>query len=330
VRQKKQKKKKPHPWKYYIQFKGCFGRSHKSTKTGREQVKLGRAIGIYDESIFGEVADVFKEVLKNPDLALYMRKVNMITINGGLLLKAFFDEFCQMHGRKPYIKGPTDKKMRAVLKYLKIKNYSDVKVEHYPDIMCWQVLSWDHTNEDVEFSKLLDSEIIPKCWKGSHTISKHSSNIATSVAEALYNCKEHAYTGEKKDVDFKQWYLGVGEYPDTHKFSFCIYDKGVGIKSRLQSNPTGWYDDLIDISRSDSDMIKLATKGKRVVTDDGRGKGLKSAIDLLENNQGHIDIFSDCGFFSSHDKNGGKDRMPRLEGTMVSFSFPIEYSKDSV
>jgi len=329
VRQEKQQKKKPHPYKY-LQYKGCFGRSHNSDRTSRgDQVNLGRSIGIYNESVFAEVSDAFNEVLNNPDLTLYMRKVNMITINGGLLLKAFFDEFCLRHGRKPYIKGPKDKKMKAVLKYLGIKNYSDIKVEHYPDIMCWQVLSWDHTHEDIEFGKLLDTDIIPKCWKGSHAISEHSSNIATSVAETLYNCKEHAYTGEKGKSDFKQWYLGVGEYPDTRKFSFCIYDKGVGIKTRLKSNPTGWFDGLVDNISTDSSMIELATKGKRVVTEDGRGQGLKNAIELLERNDGWIDIFSDCGFFSSYDKNAGKDRKPRLEGTMVSFSFPIEYSKDS-
>ena len=328
MRHKKQQKKKQHPYKY-LQFKGCFGCSFKSDKTRREQVNLGRAIGIYDESVFAEVTDAFNEVLNNPNMALYMRKVNMITISGGLLLKAFFDEFCLRHGKKPYIKGPKDKKMRAVLKYLRIKNYSDVKVEHYPDIMCWQVLSWDHTHEKIEFSKLLDTEIIPKCWKGSHAISKHSSNIATSVAETLYNCKEHAYTGEKGKSEFKQWYLGVGEYPDTKKFSFCIYDKGVGIKARLKSNPTGWFDDLVDnIVRSDSSMIEMATEGKRVITEDGRGQGLKNAIGLLDKNDGRIDIFSDCGFFSSYNKDSGKDRKPRLEGTMVSFSFPIEYSKD--
>jgi hypothetical protein len=212
---------------------------------------------------------------------------------------------------------------------LGIKNYQDVKKEHYPDIECWQIRSWDHTHGDIEFAKLLHTEIIPECWKGSHAISEHSSNIAMSVAEALLNCKEHAYTGTKQDSPFKRWYLGVGEYPDTKMFSFNIYDKGVGIKARLKENPTVWFKGLIDTNRSDSSMIELATKGKRVATIDGRGQGLKSAIELLTKNKGKIDIYSDCGYFSSYDESGGKDRNPSLEGTLVSFSFPVEYSKDS-
>jgi len=321
------RKKKPHPYKY-LQFKGCFGFSLYNKRKRDNEVSIGRVIGIHTETIFEEVSNAFNEILQNPELILNMRKVNTITINGGLLLKGFFDEFSLKYGRKPHIKGPKDKKMRAVLKYLKIKDYQDAKIENYPDIKCWQILSWDNTHEDIEFGKLLDTEIIPKCWKGSHTISKHSSNIATSVAETLLNCKEHAYTGEKSESYFKKWYLGVGEYPDTGKFSFCIYDKGVGIKARLMTNPANWFESIWDPARSDSSIIETATKGKRVITEDGRGQGLKNAIELLEKNDGWIDIFSDRGFFSSYNKASGKDRKPRLEGTMVSFSFPIQYSKD--
>jgi len=326
VRRRKQQKKRQHPYKY-VQLKGRFGYFLRKDKPKPDEASIGSVIGIYDESVFENVSYAFNSVLNDPELVLNMRKVKSISINGGLLLKAFFDEFHYKYNEKPQIKGPKDKRARAVLKYLKIKDYQDVKVEQYPDIMCWQVLKWDVTHENIEFGKLLDTKIIPECWKGDHTISKHSSTIATSIAEALYNCKEHAYTGEKAYSNFKKWYLGVGEYPDTHKFSFCIYDKGIGIKARLQLNPTEWYDNLADIGRTDSDMIKLATKGKRVAVDDGRGQGLKSAIELLKNNQGQIDIFSDCGYYSSYDEDSGKDRKPRLEGTMVSFSFPITYRR---
>jgi hypothetical protein len=314
-----------------VQFKGRFGYSFKSGKSKPNKISIGRGIGIYDEEIFEKVSSAFDAVMNDPELVLNMIKVDSISINGGLLLKGFFDEFYHKYNKKPNIKGPKNKKMRAVLKYLKIKNYQDVKVENYQDIMCWQVLSYDHTQDDIDFGKLLATEIIPKCWKGSHTISKHSSNIATSISETIYNCKEHAYTGAKNDSTFKQWYLGVGEYPDdTHRFSFCIYDKGIGIKARLKSNPSGWFEDFFDSTRSDSSMIELATRGKRVITEDGRGQGLKNAIELLAKNNGEIDIFSDRGFYSSHNRNSGTDRKPRLEGTMVSFSFPVEYSKESV
>jgi hypothetical protein len=287
-------------------------------------------LGVDDETVFKTMADAFKEVLNDPDIILDLRKVKRVTIMGGLLLKAFFDEFILKFQKRPRMRSPSHKKIRAILNYLGIRNYQEVKRDRYPDLECWQILSWDHTQTDIEFGKLLDTEVIPKCWKGDHAISKHSSSIATSVAETLLNCKEHAYTGEKENSLFKRWYLGVGEYPNTHKFSFCIYDKGIGIKARLQANPTGWLDSLFDKNRSDSSMIELATQGRRVAVNDGRGQGLKSAIELLEKNHGQIDIYSDFGYFSSHDEKSGRDRGVRLEGTFVSFSFPVEYSKDSI
>lgn len=324
------KKKKPHPYKY-LKFKGCFGSLPESIRGQQKLISPAETLGIYDETVFTKMSEAFNAVLNGPDMILDLKKVRRVTIKGGLLLKAFVDEFSLKFEKKPRIRSPSDKKIRAVLNYLGIRNYQDVKKAHYPDLECWQIMSWDHTQSDIEFGKLLATEVIPKCWKGDHAISEHSSSIATSVAEALFNCKEHAYTGEKENYPFKRWYLGVGEYPNTQRFSFCIYDKGIGIKARLRVNHIGWVDKISDIiNSSDSSMIKRATEGKRVAVDDGRGQGLKSAIELLKKNNGQIDIYSDYGYFSSYDEKSGTDRNVRLEGTFVSFSFPVEYSKDSV
>jgi hypothetical protein len=54
---------------------------------------------------------------------------------------------------------------------------------------------------------------------------------------------------------------------------------------------------------------------------------LKSAVELLESNGGHLDIFSDYGHFSTRTGQGGRDREYWLEGTLVAFAFPIEYTK---
>jgi hypothetical protein len=135
---------------------------------------------------------------------------------------------------------------------------------------------------------------------------------------------------QKNYQKFKKWYLGVGEYPRTGKFAFCIYDKGVGIKARLKEKPTGWLGGAADYARSDSSMIELATKGRSGSSGDvkGRGQGLKSAIDLLASNNGAIDIYSDKGFYSNDDEKSGYDRNAKLEGTMVAFSFPLEYKEE--
>jgi hypothetical protein len=324
------KKRVTHPYKNWL-LKGRFGGSHQPDETKKKNVILGRMVGIHRDEILLKIENAFNKMLTNPDMALYMRNVKDISIYGGLMLKAFYDEFLLKHNKEPYIKGPRDKKMKAVLKHLKIKGYSEVNVDNYPDIKCWQILDWDNKTE-VEFSKLLATKIIPECWKGSHTISKHSANIASSVAEAILNCKEHAYTSAKEDSIFKKFYLGVGEYPDEkHRFSFCVYDKGIGIKARLLANPKTWFgENFIDKTRTDSQIIEMATQGKRVATEDGRGEGLKHAVETLAENNGRIDIYSERGYFTSANNNrGGKDMDACLEGTMVAFSFPIMYSEDN-
>jgi hypothetical protein len=161
---------------------------------------------------------------------------------------------------KPKTRSPNSVKIRAVLNYLEIAHYRDAENHHYRDIDCWQIKSWEQ-EDNINFSELLHEEIIPKCWIGSHTMSPNSANIASSVAETLNNCKEHAYTGNKKNVAFKKWYLGVGEYPDTNRFSFCVYDKGEGIKTRMRESPDIWHK-MSDFNKTDSQMIVLATQGR--------------------------------------------------------------------
>ena len=134
---------------------------------------------------------------------------------------------------------------------------------------------------------------------------------------------------KKKASNFRKIYLGVGEYPDSGRFSFCIYDKGIGIIQRMKDDSERWFDSLKGLAISDSKMIEKATLGKTIAgkeKKDGRGKGLKEAIDLLKLNYGQLEILSEQGYFSTYKENDGKNRKSSLEGTMVAFSFPIEYT----
>jgi hypothetical protein len=191
------KRRVTHPYKYW-KIKGRFGCQARTKKPRPYQVVLNKYLCIYLDKDFEHMNDCLNTVLKNPDFELDMRNVAGITIRGALILKAFFDEFETLHNKRPKLRGPRDEKMRTVLNYLKIGRYTDVRKRHYKDIDCWQIFDWDHTQIDIHFSKLLHDEIIPKCWPNNHAITEHSANIATSVAEALLNCKEHAYTGTKE------------------------------------------------------------------------------------------------------------------------------------
>ena len=321
------RKKKKHPIKY-LKYKGCFGASLHFRRERPDEIIFGECLGVFDESIYEEMSNAFNKAMNNSELVLDMRKIKIIYICGGILLKAFFDEYFIRNQKKPKIRGPRERKMRAVFNHLNIGNYHDVKHLRFKDIECWQVLSWDHIeSKELHLGKLLTEVIIPKGWKGKRALSENSSNIATSVSEAFYNCKEHAYTGEKEFTEFKRWYLGVGDYPESNSFSFIIYDKGIGIKARLMARPDGWLDKASDWYKSDAEMIELATKGKRRASE-GRGKGLKFAIEELKKNDGDVDIYSGHGYFSSDNGHNGKNRKTYLQGTLVSFSFPIDYIEE--
>jgi hypothetical protein len=313
-----------------LKFKGCFGAVH-FTRSRLKFERLPESLDVYDAEDFGTMMNSLNRVMDDPDLILDFKWVKSITIAAALILKAFIDEYIVKHRKKPPLHGPQDTKTRAILNYLKIAHYMDVDRRHYKDIECWQMLDWEQgdTEERMQFSKVLDTEIFPKCWPGRNILTKDSSTIASSLTEAFFNCQEHAYTGSKKDAPFKKWYLGVGEYPNSKRFSFCIYDKGIGIKARLKENPTGWLDTFTDPIVSDSRMIERATQGRSGSSSpqEGRGEGLKSAVELLELNEGYLDIFSDCGHFSTRTGQGGRDRDYWLEGTLVAFTFPIEYNK---
>ena len=325
----KKKHSKHIPTKYR-KYKGCFGKPSLGTieQSKTPEVYLEGFLTMAD-TVYRSIKISFEKVLANPETILNMREITGIAVPCALLLKAFYDEFYLKYNRKPKTRNPKNQKVRAILNYLKIAHFPDVEKIHFKDIDCWQIRSWDQRDEvEIPFGKILLDEIIPKCWSGLHEMSQHSSYIASFVSEALWNCIEHAYTGEKRNTDFKNLYLGVGEYPGSQRFSFCIYDKGIGIIQRLKNNPEGWLDSIKDIGISDSKMIEKATQGRSGADNErkkGRGNGLKTVVELLSSNQGQLEILSERGYFSTYVEKSEKDRETSLEGTMVAFSFPIEY-----
>jgi len=324
---KKKRRKKKHPIKY-LKYKGCFGNPRHLRCESPEEIDFGTYLSVFNEPVFEKMRNDMEDALENPDKILDMSKINRIDICGGLVLKAFFDEYKSRHNKKPRIKAPQIIKTRVIFNYLKIKNYMDVKNIHEKDVDCWQILSWDESeSKEIHFPKLIREQVIPKGWRGKHSLSEDSSDVAGHISEAFYNCIEHAYTGKKESEKFKRWYFGVGDYMESKRYTFLVYDKGIGIKTRLMDNSDGWLTKASDWTKSDYEMIELATKGMRGASE-GRGKGLSSAINELQKNDGEIDIISGYGYFSTDKERGGKNRKPYLQGTLVAFSFPVKYSED--
>ena len=281
----------------YRKYKGCFGRF---TRYGRpESSKLIK----FNEELSLTKEDNAKSFIYNlnlwidnhPERILDFRKVEIVTLRGGLVLKAYIEEYYQRFKQKPRIKNPKSSKGKAIFQYLDITDFG-IDCNQYEDLSCWQIFSFDSiTQREMNVPRKLKEEIIPTCWRNHEIQENESKAVATAVSEILFNCSEHAYQGKKKDSVFQKWYLGTGEYPETNRFTFCIYDKGQGFKESMIQNPGLWGILANDKSKPDSYFIEKATRGVSGVVDAknlGRGQGITSAIKEIRKVDGFISIMS--------------------------------------
>lgn len=298
-------------------------------------VQLLSSLTLVNDKVAAHFIRSLFEVMENPNKVLDFQNVTIISIRAGLILKGFKDEFIMKHGYSPQVRKPKNPKSCAVLQYLSIQDYGTVCAE-YPDIVCWRLYDWDNSkldpNEDL--SKRLVDTVIPECFQTEEETTIVKSEIASAIAEALFNCKEHAYAGEMANASFQKWYLGFGKYPENGEFQFCIYDKGQGFRKSLEANPL-LQDIMGDLFRSDSALLEMAVKGRTGVDKGkslGRGKGLQSAVGKIYDANGWFSILSGKGEYTEKNVNGyrafKKNRKTIVEGALIAFSLPISYIKD--
>lgn len=323
----KQKSKKHVPCRYR-KYKGCFGHftKHKrpeSSKLIKFKKELSLTIEDYAESF---ISNLNSWIENHPERVLDFRIVEIVTLRAGLVLKAYMEEYHQLHKKKPNIKNPKSPKGKAIFQYLGITDFG-IDCNQYEDLSCWQIFSFDPIKQrEMDVPRKLKEEIIPACWQNHEIQENESKAVATAVSEILFNCSEHAYQGKKKDSVFQKWYLGTGEYPDTNRFTFCIYDKGQGFKESMLQNPGLWGFIANDRSKPDSHFIEKATKGVSGVKDAkyrGRGQGIKSAIKEIKKVDGYISIMSGQGVFDTNVEKSYRDRPVNLEGSLIAFHVPI-------
>jgi hypothetical protein len=101
---KKQVSKKHTPVKWR-EYKGRFG-EYPTFLRPIEKIPIDfpKVISITDDNICMRVFDAFQESKETPKRILDFREVEIITLRGGLALKAFFDEFYSLNNRKPAIR----------------------------------------------------------------------------------------------------------------------------------------------------------------------------------------------------------------------------------
>ena len=309
----------------YRRFKGCFGNPVPFRKESDKFIQVPQVISLSPdnnaENLFGFIGEVFE----HPNRIIDFRGLELVTIRGGIVLKAFRDEYIETFKHEPVIKPPKKKKMKAVLQFL---GYSDFGIDYldYSDIVCWDIRSWDKRDDQrkTNHPKEIMEEIIPKCC-GKDTLDKNSKELASAVAEAINNSSEHAYLGSKKNALFQKWYLGCGIYPGTNSLVFCVYDKGQGFRESMQNDKQLW--SFLPMLDKDYKYIVRATEGVSGTKDEGRGQGLKKAVVKLKKAGGFVEIMSGNGLFNTSNKNSAIERKVYVDGSIIAFSVPVNYIK---
>lgn len=275
-----------------------------------------------DDKAF-ELNFALQKAMENSTIQLDFRNVQRITLQAGLSLKAFSDAYILRYHMKPLFRSPRLEKIKAVFCYLEIREYHLNCHTHYKDLDCWHITSFDKS-KDEDIPKLLSEEIIPKCLAERN--EQENARIATAISETLFNCREHAYN---EDSPFQKWYLGYGRYPHSDMYHFCVCDKGMGFRGSIQLRFKEKF--LLD----DSNIIKEAANGRTGVregAEQGRGLGLKVAIQNLRNVGGMMLILSGKGLYMAGlSETGGSletaypQRRTSLEGSLIDFSIPTSY-----
>ena len=140
----------------YRKYKGCFGyKNDGHSKEAKTYCKLGKYLGLYKDDYAQSLVHETSIVMGNPEYVLDFRKVERISLRGGLFLKAFFDNFTAIYGFFPKIRPPVMRKSKAVLQFLGLADYG-LDCSEYPDLVCWQIRSWDeHEMKKENIARLL-------------------------------------------------------------------------------------------------------------------------------------------------------------------------------
>ena len=324
IKRVRQTSSKHRPVKYR-KYKGCFGNPERLRREEDRNIPMPQVVSLSPDENADNLFNTIREAFSHPDRVIDFRKLEQVTIRGGIILRAFREEFIEIFKRAPNFRPPKKRKMKAVLQFL---GYADYGIDYsdYVDIACWDIRSWDASDDlrKANPPKEITEEIIPKCC-GNDILDANSRELASAVTEAINNSGEHAYVGIKRDAVFRKWYLGCGIYPGTNRMVFCVYDKGQGFKESMQRDKTLW--SFLPMLDRDYKYIVRATEGVSGTKEEGRGQGLKTAVLKLKKAGGFVEIMSGNGIFNSVNENNTRDRSVFIEGSIIAFSVPVNYIK---
>lgn len=314
---KKRQKPRHYPEKYK-KYKGCFGAKGVYKLGHISKVTFPSVMNIHDDKAMKELLAGINRSLADPDLMANFCGLKSISVDCGLILRAYVDEFRMRHGRSVKVMMPKDDKAKAILSFLSVLPPDDSYLK-YKDLKCWSIFEFDCLEEqNVSIPELLKRQVINKIW-ADHKKDDETNRLASAASEICFNCGEHAYS----DESFQKWYIGAGEYPDSNKFSLCFFDRGQGFKKSMERDKASWQG--FSVGLNDYKCIEMAVEGKAYKNGNHeRGKGIPNALEQIKNVNGGMLIWSGKGLYSSSGRSSRKKKWPvYLKGSLVEFSIPI-------
>jgi anti-sigma regulatory factor (Ser/Thr protein kinase) len=155
-------------------------------------------------------------------------------------------------------------------------------------------------------------------------LSEVPDRLRLAISEAYLNIKHHAYDGELHPFIKDRWwqYAVLDEKNGYKTFSFLIYDKGVGIPSRVKSPAMMVKEEL------DCDKIERAFRtGFSSTNLSGRGWGSEDIIAPSGKKvEDHLLVMSNKGvvyFSGSETPKQKRDQKHSFSGTLLEWKFVL-------
>ncbi|CDA00927.1 TPA: sensor histidine kinase [Raoultella planticola] len=321
--------------KRYIKLK--IDKSYFSTSEKRENISAPINIDYYDTTNYHKT-NVF--LMKLRRLILDKKKNVCINFNATKKITAsamisFLAEVDTLISHSTLGRGcitfnhPKMEKIESILKqigFYDLLRKGARETKNFDDVAYWNYASGAQTDtqQASEAIKEIEFKISQKAQR----------KLYKGFSEAMANCVEHAYYGDKnQDDSCTKWWAFAGVKDNNLIVVIC--DKGIGIPESLPLTRT---DEIIEHLKNllqlrklnDSAMIKIASQMGRTRTQQGnRGKGLKDIKAIIDSlNEGNLSIYSNKGYYRYFRHNSKlndhrREHKSSVCGTIVEWSIPL-------
>ncbi len=259
--------------------------------------------------------------------------------DGTLLFHAEMERLRRLAKRrmKVFVVFPRDRVVEQVLQHLGTLDILGVKSRLDPDGFASNVKHWRAASGDEAQGRAAGS--ILENYHG-RLAGALFSGLYKSITEAMTNCRQHAYRGDRGDglpskmsMRCQSWWMFSQEKDGELTVVFC--DLGIGIPASLRDS-TQWDPTLIrrllggpGPGEKDSALIGCALELHKTRTGErNRGKGLKDIFEVVESSpNGYLGIASNRGVLTYNSQRGYGSRIDyrwSIHGTLIEWTVPLQ------